>query len=75
VFEKGERRKWEYGNIIVEVDLIKVYNVPQWNITMKFYCIINVCQCKILKNYKKITSSMFQNQIKLKLIESDIKED
>jgi hypothetical protein len=53
VFEKGKKRKWGYGNIIVGVDLIKVYSVPQWNITMKLGCIISVCQFKIFFELRK----------------------
>jgi hypothetical protein len=62
VFEKGENRKWGYGNIIVGVDLIKVYSVPQWNITMKLGSIINVCQFK----------KFFKLRKKLKVVCSEI---
>jgi hypothetical protein len=60
LFQKGERTKGEYGNIMMGVNLVKGTVCINRNDIMKFLSIINVCQFKNEKHKLEEKSCMFR---------------
>jgi hypothetical protein len=60
LFQKGERTKGEYGNIIMGVNLVKGIACINRNYIMKSLSFINVCQFKNEKHTLEEKSDMFR---------------